>query len=311
MIVKKLVKRLLIVAVVLALLVIGAIVAAIMSINSLAKRGIEAGGSFALGVPTTVQAVDIGLFSGQFGLSGLNVANPAGFAAPQFLGLDKAGVAVSLGSLNQDVVELPSLSLDGIKVNLERKGDGGNYQVILDNLKKATGGGSGAKPAEPAPSGGKEKKFVVRDLLITNVRVELSLLGAPGAVGEALNKATNVPVTVEKIELKNVGKTGEGVAGTGVTMGQLTSIIVQAVLSAAAEKGGGLFPADILTDINGRLTDLGGLKDIGMAVNGQVAEAAKKAEQAVKGAVDEGKKAIDDVKKGLEGLIPGGKPSGK
>lgn len=308
---KKLIKRLFLLVVILVLLVIGGLVAAIMSINSLAKKGIEAGGSYALGVPTTVQSVDIGLLSGQFSMAGLNVANAPGFSAPSFLALDKGGVAVSLGSLNQDVVEVPSFTLDGIKVSLERKGDGGNYQKILDNLQKVTGGGGGAKPSEPvpapAPSGGKEKRFIVRDLKITNVRVELDMLGVGGEVGAVLNKATKIPVTIDKIELKDVGKTGTGVGGTGVTIGQLSSIVVQAILSAASEKGGGLFPADLIGDINGRVANLGGLKDIGVVVNGQVQETVKKAEEAVKGVVDEGKKGIDDLKKGLEGLIPGKK----
>jgi uncharacterized protein involved in outer membrane biogenesis len=305
---KKLFKRLFIAGFLLVLLVIGGLVYAVMSINALAKKGIEAGGSYALGVPTTVDSVSIGLLSGKASLANLNVANPAGYPAPHFLKLGSGSVAVSLGSVQQDVIEIPTFSLDAIDVRLERKGDAGNYQKILDNLKSVSG--SGSAPA-PSSSGGPEKRFVVRDLTITNVRVELDMLGAGGAVGEALNSATKIPVTIDKIELKNVGKTGEGVAGSGVTMGQLASIIVQAVLSAAAEKGGGLFPADVLGDLNGRLANLGGLKNLGMAVGGQAVGALKKAEEAVKGVAEEGKKAIEDAKKGLEGLLPGKKKDGK
>ncbi len=302
---KKLIKRLFIAGFLLVLLVVGGVVYALMSVNALAKKGIEAGGTYALGVPTTVDSVSIGLLSGQASLSNLNVANPQGFASPHFLKLGKGNVAVSLGSVQQEVIEIPTFALDAIDVRLERKGDSGNYQKILDNLKSVTGGG-GTKPAS-APSGGPEKRFVIRDLTITNVRVELDMLGAGGAVGEALNSATKIPVTIDKIEMKNVGKTGDGVGGTGVTMSQLASIIVQAVLSAAAEKGGGLFPADIVGDLKGRLANLDGLKDVGLAVGGQAMEAAKKAEDAVKGVAEEGKKALEDAKKGLEGLLPGKK----
>ncbi|MBL8757150.1 MAG: hypothetical protein JNK35_01825 [Phycisphaerae bacterium] len=316
---KKLAKRLFIAGLLLVVLVVGGVVYLLMSVNALAKKGIEAGGTYALGVPTTVDSVSIGLLSGQASLANLNVANPQGFASPHFLKLGGGSVAVSLGSLQSEVVEIPSFALSNIDVRLERKGDGGNYQKILDNLKSVAGsGGGGGGAPQPAPSGGPEKRFIVRDLTITNVRVELDMLGAGGAVGEALNSATKIPVSIDKIELKNVGKTGEGVAGSGVTMGQLASIIVQAVLSAAAEKGGGLFPADVLGDLQGRLTSLGGLKDLGMAVSGQAGEAVKKVEETVKGVadegkkvVDEGKKAVEDVKKGIEGLIPGKKKDGK
>lgn len=315
---KKLAKRLVIAGLLLVLLVVGGVVYLLASVNALAKKGIEAGGSYALGVPTTVDSVSIGLLSGQASLANLSVANPQGFASPHFLKLGGGSVAVSLGSLQTEVVEIPTFALSNIDVRLERKGDSGNYQKILDNLKTVTGSGGGGGTPQPSPGGGPEKKFIVRDLTITNVRVELDLLGAGGAVGEALNSATKIPVSIDKIELKNVGKTGEGVAGSGVTMGQLASIIVQAVLSAAAEKGGGLFPADMLGDLQGRLTSLGGLKDLGMAVTGQAGEAVKKVEETVKGVadegkkvVDEGKKAVEDVKKGIEGLIPGKKKDGK
>lgn len=298
-------KRLAIAAIVLLVLVVGAFVAVLLSINSIAKAGIEKGGSYALGVPTTVGRVSIGLTSGQASLEGLNVANVQGFKAPHFLKLGHGDVAVTLGSLRQKVTEIPTLTLENIDVQLERIGDGGNYQRILDNLKKVTGGKSG----EPAPPpSGDEKKFVVKDLTIRNVRVELNVLAAPGALGDALAKATHVPVTIDLIELHNVGKTGEGVQGTGVTLGQLTSIIVQAVLSAAAEKGAGLFPSDIIGDIQGRLGDIGGLKDFGMQIGGKAGEAAK---EAVKGAAEEGKKTIEDVKKGIGDLIPGKKKDGK
>lgn len=310
-------KRLAIVALVLVLLVVGVFVAVLLSINSIVKAGIEKGGTYALGVPTTVGSVSIGLTSGQASLSGLNVANVQGYKAPHFLKLGQGDLAVTLGSLPQKVTEIPKLSLENIDVQLERTGDGGNYQRILDNLKRVTGGGKPGEPAPapPTPPAGDEKRFVVKDLTIRNVRVELNMLAAPGALGDALAKATSVPVTIDLIELHNVGKTGDGVQGTGVTLGQLTSIIVQAVLSAAAEKGAGLFPSDIIGDIQGRLGDIGGLKDFGMQIGGSAGQAAKdamkQAEGAVKGTVEEGKKAIDDVKKGIGDLIPGKKKDGK
>jgi uncharacterized protein involved in outer membrane biogenesis len=309
---KKTGKRLAIAALVLVVLIVGVFIVAIVSINSIAKAGIEKGGTYALGVPTTVGSVSIGLTSGQASLSDLNVANPAGFKADHFLKLGKGEVAVTLGSLLKNVVEIPTLTLENTDVRLERTGDGGNYQTILDNLKKATGGD---KPSGPTPPSGDEKKFVINHLVIRNTHVEANMLGAGGKVGEVLNTATNIPVTIELIELRNVGKTGSGVGGTGVTMGELTKIIVQAVLSAAMEKGGGLFPADMVGDIQGRLADLGSLKDFGMQIGGKAGEAAKeaakKAEQTVKGATEDLKKGAEDVKKGLEGLIPGKKKDDK
>ncbi|MGD9688542.1 MAG: hypothetical protein AB7K52_03740 [Phycisphaerales bacterium] len=305
---KKLIRRVLALGVLLVILVIAGVVLLIVNVNSIARKGIEAGGTYALGVPTTVKGVDIGLFSGEASLSGLNVANPQGFTGSHFLALGDGTVAVSLGTLQKDVVEIPTFALSGIDVKLQRTGDGSNYSVILDNLKKVSGGSDpGAKP-EPAPSpapSGSEKKFIVRNLTIKNVSVELDMLGAGGDVGKVLNDATKFKATIPEIQLKDVGQTGSGVGGSGVTIGQLSSIIVQAVLSAAADKGG--FPADIVSDLQGRIANLGDLKDLGMSIGGQAKEALEKAGGAVKEKVEEGKKALEDAKKGLEGLLPGGK----
>jgi hypothetical protein len=297
------------------LLVVGVIIA-LLSINTIARKGIESGATYALGVKTTLSSASIGLFSGSMGLSKLDVANPEGFKQPRFFGLGDGQVAVSLGSLREQVITVPTLRLDTIDLNLEKSGGKSNYGVILDNLAKLSGP-KGDKPAEPAGGG---KRFVINDLVLSNITIRVDMLdaGALGAVGQGLTKAATVTIPLKEIRLQNVGKTGTGVAGSGVTMSQLTSIIMQAIMAAAAEKGGGLIPADMLGDLQGKLASLPALKDLGITATselgkvadqvGKVAEdAAKKAGEVGKGAVDEGKKAIDDATKGLKGLIPGSK----
>lgn len=57
------------------LLLLGAVIA-FLFIDSIAKQAIERGGFYALGVETELDSTDIGLFSGQFRLDVLHVANP-------------------------------------------------------------------------------------------------------------------------------------------------------------------------------------------------------------------------------------------
>jgi hypothetical protein len=316
----KLLKIVFVLVVLVVVLLVAGGVLLVMKVNDLARKGIEQGSSYALGVPTTLEGVSLGIFSGQFGMTGLNVGNPSGYASPHFLKLGSGNVAVNLQTLNQPVVTVPVLAMSDIDVRLERKGGVGNYQAILDNLKKVTGSGSGSGGGG-APSGpaGDEKKLVVNELTIKNVKVHLDMLGADGAVGQVLNSATKITIPIDEIKLQNVGKTGTGVGGTGVTMSQLSSIIVQAVLGAAADKGGGLIPGDVLGDLQGRLTSLGGLKDLAPAVIGGAAgtieqvgkQAVEGAGKAVEGAAKEGAKALDNIGKGLGGLIPGKKEEPK
>lgn len=309
----KLIKLLLVLVILVVLVVVLGGVALFSYVDKLAKSGIEKGGTYALGVPTTLGSADVGILGGTFSMSDLKVANVTGYPGPHFLSLGDASVAVSLSTLRESTVVLPKFSLDSIDVRLEKKDGAANYNVILDNLKKVSGGG-GDKPApQPAPSG-EEKKFIINDLSITKVVVHVDVLGsggAPAALGEAIGVLTKVTIPIDEIKLQNVGKTGEGVAGSGVTISQLTNIIVQAVLAAAVENGGGLIPADIMGDLQGKLNALGDLSKLDLKVlgdaKGTVQDLTKTADDVkkkVEDAAKEGEKMVDDAKKALEGLIP-------
>ncbi len=303
----KLIKRLVaVVAVLVILLIVGVLAGVYFYINPIAKRAVEEGGTYALGVPTTLDSVNVGLFTGELSLDGFTVGSPAGFSEPHFLTLDSGDVAVSLASLRSDVITVPRLELDGIDVRLEKKDGKANYQVIIDNAQKVTGGGGGEPKPEPAP--GSEKKLIINDLLIRDVTVHAQLVEGV--------EATKVTVPVKEIHLTDVGQTGEGVGGSGVTISELSGILVEVVLAAAVENGGNLLPADMLGDLKGQLGDLSHLKDMGIkAVSGltegalgdvskKVDEAAGKLGEGVKDAAD---KAGEKIKEGLGGLIPGKK----
>ncbi len=299
---KKLIKRLFALGFVLVLLVIGGVVFAVMNINSLAKKGIEKGGTYALGTNTTLQSANVGILGGTFSMNGLNVANPPGYKAPSFLSLGSGGVAVSFNSLSKPVVELPKLSLDNLNVALEKSGGKANFNVILDHIKKVAdqAGGSGGSGGS---SGGGDKKFVVNELSLTNIKISVDLIGGPADL-------TKVNIPIDEIKLTNVGKTGTGVGGTGVTMSQLASIIVEAVLAAAADKGGGILPADILGDLQGGLAGLGNLDNLQMSVAAKAqgtiekigGDAVKKVTEKLGG---EAGKAVEDATKKVTDLIPG------
>ena len=61
---------------------IGLLIGSVTLIDAFAKKGIEAGGTYCLGVPTTLDSANIGIVSGMFGLQGLTVANPEGYESP-------------------------------------------------------------------------------------------------------------------------------------------------------------------------------------------------------------------------------------
>ena len=278
---------------IIVVLLVVVVVLGFVFIDTIAKSGIEKGGTYALGVETKVDSVSVGILSGQVGLSGLKVANPTGFKSAEFMRLGNAGAAVTASSLQKPIVELPSLSLSTIHVNLERSGGKSNYQAILDNLARVQ-----AKTSQKKGDTS-DKKFIIKDLTITDVKVHLDLLGIGGDL-------TALDVPIDKITLKNVGSDG-----SGVDTAELTGIVVRAVLAAAVEKGGGLIPGDIAGEITSQLGKIGKLGDIGVQAAGEVTKSVtqigNQVGKVVEGVGKEAEKAADRIKKGIDGLIPGKK----
>lgn len=295
----KLIKRLIVLAVLLVVLIVGVVIFAFSRIDSLFKLAVEKGGTYAMGVETKLASADVKLASGTVSMSGLTVDNPAGYKSDKFLGLGSSTIQVSPQSVSQPVIEVPTLRMSDIRVNLEKANGKANYKVILDNLSKL----SGDKSSTPPKSSGSEKKFIINEVDITNVVVHVDLIPEGGQL-------TQVDVPIERVNLKNVGT-----ASKGLPAGELAQVIVKAVLAVAIDKGGGLIPTDILTDLQSQLAQLGDLQSMGIAVEGKLNEAAAKTAEDLKKkadeAVQEGKKKVDETidqaKKKFEDLIPGKK----
>jgi len=260
----------------LLVIIIVALLGVLFYINSIAKAAVERGGTYALGVSTTLNSARVKPLGGTFGMRGLTVANPAGYDSKHFMTLGTGHVAVSLGTLMQDTVKLPHLNLSDIDMNLEKKDGKANYQTILDNLKKLS-------PEKPDPNA---KKFVIKNVAIRNIKVHVNMMGQ------------NLDVPIEEITLKNVGSDGQG-----VDLAQLSGVIMKSVFAAVVQKGGGLIPADMLGDLTNGLASLAHLDKLGEVANigGEIAQQA----------ADEAKKKAEDLankaKEGLGGILGGDK----
>jgi uncharacterized protein involved in outer membrane biogenesis len=275
----------------LAVLVIAVLVIAlgvvVYYLDAIAKTAVERGATFALGVQTTLASADVAVLMSYFKMNGLIVANPEGFESDHFLQLGEGYVDVSVGSLRQDTVELPTLTLTTINMTLEKKGGQSNYKAILDNLKRfESGEGEDKKKAG--------KKFNIQELVISDVNVEIDLFGAGGD----LNR---VRVPIEEIRLTNVGT-------AGADMSEVTNVIIKAIMAAVMANAADL-PAELVNDLGGQLKGLESLADMGIQQSfdfgTQMEEAAAKAvDDAAKGV----EKSVDDaVKKGLGDLLGGKK----
>lgn len=265
--------------IILLLAVVVVVVGGIFFLDSVAKGAVETAGTDALGVTTSLDSLSIGILRGEVALGGLAIANPPGYDSQNFFTMKQGATKVTLGSLMGSEIEIPNVTLENIVVNLDKKGGKANYQVILDNVNKGSGGtppagGPGKEPpgTPPAEPG---RRFVIRELVIRNVEVHATLLPLGG-------KASRVDATIPEIRLKDVPRT-KGGAG----MKELTGVVMKAILSAIANKVGNLpkdLSEDLLKGVGPVLEQLGGT--VGTVLEGSAKDAEKLVE-------------------GLGGLIPG------
>jgi hypothetical protein len=110
---KKLLIRIIIVVVILAIVGIAAIV---LSLNSAIKKGVETFGPRIAKVPLTLEGVNLSLLSGSGGIKGLIIGNPEGYKTPNAISLGLASVTVAPGSLLSEKIVVKSIRIEAPQV---------------------------------------------------------------------------------------------------------------------------------------------------------------------------------------------------
>jgi len=302
-----------------ALLVVVVVIAAVFFLDAIARVGIEAAGTYALGTRTAVREASIGIVSGKTAIRGLSVDNPAGFSPSKFVALDEIAVDAGLSSFTGDKIVIDRVALTGLVVEIEKDGSGAlNVQKFSDHIKKVTGGGSGAGSGgeqKPAPTG-ESKEAVIRELRLEKMQVNLrNIAGGKDGV---------VEIKLPDLVLRDLSSRG----GVDVLATELSGVVIGAALKgvlAANIKGLG---SDVLGGLQGAVDGIGGaiggplrdvvdkgvteagaaLQAVGEGVAKGIEEAGKKVGEAAGKALEGAGKAIGDgVGGALEGVFGGGK----
>jgi hypothetical protein len=270
-----------IILVVLAILLIAGLGTAFYA-DRLADAAIERGGNYALGVETNVGSADLGVLAGRIALDDVVIENPEGFTSDHFLRFDEGSAEVDVRTLMKDIVEVPSLSFTGLDMNLESEGGRTNHQVILENIR------SREQQQEPAEES-KGKGYVIRDLVLEDVKVHADLLPSGG-------KLTQITIPVEEIHLTDVGTESDG----GVLLWELSSVMVKAILAAVLERQTDL-PAEVLAGLKENLGELEELRALDMEITTEIGKAVRKVSEAAEQGVREGQEALEELGDVLEG----------
>ncbi|MBN2583161.1 MAG: hypothetical protein JXL80_08835 [Planctomycetes bacterium] len=277
---KKLVRLLVAVVVVLAV----AVGLAWYFVDSLAKKGIEKGATYALQVQTTVDKVSLSLLNGSMTMDGLTVANPEGYETAHLIKSGRFDLQVDPGTLLSKTVHVTKFTLDGLDMNIEQKGLGkSNVSQIMENLKRFES--PDAKPKDSEPSG---KKVAVDEIVIENVVAHVQLLPIGG-------KASTVKVEVPKIVLNDVTSDN----AQGVAISELTARLLPAILNAVLEKGGDIIPGDLAGTL--RADVAGAVQSLGSGAAGLL----KQSGGDLGKNLEEAKKNIEEAKKDIGGKLKG------
>ena len=269
-------------------LIIGLVILFLGVIDKGAKTAIEYGGTYAMGVETTVDTVDVAITKGTVEMGTLNIANPDGFDTSHFFQLANATASFDLESISTETYIVPSIHLTGIDVILDKGNDPSNYNQILENLARFES--DEAEPADTAKAG---KNLIIKSLILEDINIHIANM--PGVSLLAGDVAINIP----QIELQNIGEK------ESMNAGDIFNLVIKTVLAAAVEAGGGIIPGDILGELGNGLAGLSSLSDMGidaisdLNLDEALGGLADQAGETLDNATEEAQKAVDDVAEGL------------
>ena len=99
--------------------VVGAIVYLVTSLDGIVKRQIEQHGSRLTGTRVSLEGVEIDLVAGSGTIRGLRVANPEGFSSGDAIRLQTIALAIDLGSLGSQPLRIEQIEIGEVDVRLE------------------------------------------------------------------------------------------------------------------------------------------------------------------------------------------------
>lgn len=217
-------KKLLIGVAAIAIVVVVAAVLLIGNIDRIIKGALEGTGSELLGTEVRVAAVDFDLKKGSGQISGLSIANPAGYSSENAFEMDMIRLELRLSSLREQPLVVRELKIKDPVVRLEAREDGSaNLKTLLDNIE-ANSAKADKKAAERQPESdniprGEPVRISFKELAVTGVTVHASI---PGQEPEA--------VVLPDIVMENIGQ------GKGLTPAEIGTVIVGEIITESLEE---------------------------------------------------------------------------
>lgn len=195
--------------VVLLLLVVGVFITLQYFLGGIVKAGVNKYGPAITQTKVQLASARISPLSGDGTLSGLAVANPAGWTATDAFRLGEVHINLEPFSVFKDYIVINELTIDRPEFFYETKLIASNVGDLLKNIEQSVGSG---KDGAPTSKNGKPIKLVVKKLVLREARVTL------GVGGQAIT-----------MPMPELNMTDIGVAEGGITPAQLAFAIMRNV----------------------------------------------------------------------------------
>ena len=171
-------------------------------IDSIIKTTVNELGPKVTQTSVHLNAFSTSLINTQVVLRGLQIGNPKGFSRPYALKLGFVNVQADRDSLFSDVIILENVTLSYIDVTYELSGKISNLAVLNENISHYISSADKEKLPEKIADkkqSGKSKKLIIKNLSVTNSKVNLSASLTPS--GKSLSTTVDLP----DLQLKNLG----------------------------------------------------------------------------------------------------------
>lgn len=170
------------------------------NLGKIIKTGINDYGPELLGVPLTLGSASVSLLDGKASLGDLRIANPQGFSSNNAFELKHIDLALDIQSLQNPVIVIDRIAINGAAVNAEQIGSKINLQVLQNKMSQASSGS--------APSSGSSRSDQDKSTLPKIAIAKFEFTDATASVkSDTLGEES---VAIPSISLENIGTPENG-----------------------------------------------------------------------------------------------------
>lgn len=179
------------------------------TLNGLVKSGIERTGTELTQTEVSVEQVSINPWSGSGTIEGLRVRNPEGFESEHAIVIQNFEVSLNIRSIFSDTLIINEIILTEPAISVIQKVPQNNLRMLMRNMDEVAAG-----PDSQA--------MLIRSLLVRNAQV---------SVTPSIGEQPSATVTMDEIELQNVGE--DGSANVKQVVRQVASRIINEAMKTA------------------------------------------------------------------------------